>query len=53
MDFKRNGSWAFDLLNVSLPAPADVPEPGSIWLVGAALAGLTAMRRRTAARSRA
>lgn len=53
MDFKRNGSWAFDLLNVSLPAPADVPEPGSIWLVGAALAGLTAMRCRTAGRSRA
>lgn len=52
MDIRRNGSWAFDLLNVSLPAAADVPEPGSIWLVGAALAGLTALRRRRAAPSR-
>ncbi|MGI4845725.1 MAG: DVUA0089 family protein [Janthinobacterium lividum] len=51
MDVKRNASWAFDLLNVSLPAPADVPEPGSIWLVGAALAGLAALRRRKAGAS--
>lgn len=53
MDVKRNGSWAVDLLNVSLPAPAGVPEPGSIWLVGAALAGLTALRRRQPGPSRA
>lgn len=53
MDIRRNGSWAFDLLNVSLPAPAQVPEPGSIWLVGAALACLTALRRREPAPARA
>jgi hypothetical protein len=53
MDVKRNGSWAIDLLNVSLPAAGEVPEPGSIWLVGAALAGLTALRRRKPGSSRA
>lgn len=52
MNSKRNGNWALDLLNVSLPAPAgsDVPEPGSIWLVGAALAGIAALRRKPKAR---
>jgi hypothetical protein len=51
MDVKRNGNWALDLLNVSPPTPAgsEVPEPGSIWLVGAALAGMTALRRKAKA----
>ncbi len=46
MDVKRNGNWAIDLLNVSLPAPAQVPEPASIFLVGAAFAGMGALRRK-------
>lgn len=47
MDIKRNGNWAFDILNVNAPAAVQaVPEPGSLWLMGAALAGLTTWRRR-------
>jgi hypothetical protein len=49
MDVKRNGLWAFDILNVNPAAPAApaaVPEPGSLSLMCAALVGLTALRRR-------
>jgi len=46
MDNRRNGTWALDLLNVSLPPPAQLPEPASPWLVGAALVGMGALRRR-------
>ena len=51
MDVKRNGAWAFDILNVNpaaVPQPAAVPEPGSLGLMGAAMIGMTALRRRRA-----
>jgi len=46
MDVKRNGSWALDILNVSPAAQAEVPEPATMWLMGSALAGMAALRRR-------
>jgi hypothetical protein len=51
MDVKRNGAWAFDILNVNpaaLPEPSEVPEPGSLGLMGAAMIGMTVLRRRRA-----
>jgi hypothetical protein len=46
MDVRRNGLWALDILNADLPAAAAVPEPASVGLMGAALAGLFGLRRR-------
>ena len=46
MDNKRNGLWAFDILNIEPPAAAAVPEPASLGLFGAALLGMTVLRRR-------
>jgi hypothetical protein len=46
MDVRRNGLWALDILNADLPAATAVPEPASVGLMGAALAGLFGLRRR-------
>lgn len=44
MDVRRSGAWALDILDAS-PAPGvAVPEPGSPWLIGAALLGMLAVR---------
>jgi len=49
---KRTASWAFDILNVTaadLPADTDVPEPAPFALLGLAVVGMAAARRRKAA----
>ena len=43
----RTGNWAVDIDNVSSAAEAaGVPEPGTVGLTGAALAGMAWLRRR-------
>jgi hypothetical protein len=46
MDNKRTGLWALDIVNASPVQPASVPEPSSALLMGAALAGMSVLRRR-------
>jgi hypothetical protein len=50
-DFRTNPASETFLVRVSVDAPSDVPEPGSLALVGLGLAGFASSRHRAAKRS--
>jgi hypothetical protein len=43
---QRNGNWAVDITGVTSASIASVPEPGSLWLIAFATAGLAVFWRR-------
>ena len=50
----RDGDWALDILSVASAATiaAEIPAPGTLWLLGVALLGLALQRLRAAAQGK-